>query len=61
MNRLMLLSYDDLLVLWDALYVFRCSSVTPGDPEFEEVVSLQERVGELLASEVDKMGNPKLK
>jgi len=47
-QRLLLLAYDELLILWDALMRHRLA-IDVGDPEFDDVVLLIERVGDLLA------------
>ena len=48
-QRLLLVSHDELLILWDALMRHRLA-LDVGDPEHDDVVRLVERVGELLAS-----------
>lgn len=47
-RRLLLLSLDDLYILWDALKRHRLA-IDIGDPEFDDTVRLMDRVGELLA------------
>jgi hypothetical protein len=47
--RLLLVDYDELRVLWDALSV-RKQLIEFASDEWEQVVAMQERVGELLAS-----------
>lgn len=53
-TRLLLVDYDELLILWDALRD-RKLAVDVGDPEWADVVRLQERVGELLSSSLDAL------
>lgn len=48
MTRLLLLSNDDLLILWDALMRHRLA-LDIGDPELADTTILVERVGDLLA------------
>ena len=57
-NRLLLVSQDDLYILWDALMRHRLS-IDTGDPDFDEVISLLERVGDLLADNIDRSRNAK--
>jgi hypothetical protein len=46
-ERLLLLSHDELLILWDALMRHRLA-VDVGDPDFDDIVRMTERVEELL-------------
>lgn len=46
---LLLLSYDELGLVWDALMI-RYSMLDVGDPEYVDVKRLLERVGDLLAA-----------
>ena len=56
--RLLLLSYDELRVLWDALLRHRLRlGDDPGDSDFETCLILNERVGDLLAVEYDRLVN----
>jgi hypothetical protein len=54
--RLLLCSYDELRVLWDALMRHRLHlGDDPGDSDFEICLILNERVGDLLAVEYDRL------
>ena len=53
-QRLLLLSYDELLILWDALIRHQLA-LDIGDPEHDDIVLLLERVGELLTDSLDKL------
>lgn len=53
-HRLLLLSYDELVILWDALMRHRLA-VDIGDPEFSDIVKLVERVDQLLEDARSKL------
>ena len=54
--RLLLLSYDETRVLWDALMRHRLHlGDDPGDTDLETAQRLNERVGDLLAVEYDRL------
>jgi hypothetical protein len=54
--RLLLLSYDELRVLWDALMEHRLRlGADPGDADLATCQLLNERVGDLLAVEYDRL------
>ncbi len=54
MNRLLLLSHDELLILWDALMRHRLA-LDPGDPEWEDMLQLLHRIGDLMSNNLDKV------
>ena len=51
--RLLLVSQDNLYILWDALMRHRLM-MDIGDPEYDDTVRLLERVGDLLADNIHK-------
>jgi hypothetical protein len=51
--RLLLVSQDNLYILWDALMRHRLM-MDIGDPEYDDVVVLLERVGDLLADNIHR-------
>jgi len=54
--RLLLLSYDELRVLWNALLRHRLFlGNDPGDTDLEVAILLNERIGYLLAVEYDRL------
>jgi hypothetical protein len=54
--RLLLCSYDELRVLWDALMRHRLHlGADPGDTDLETAQRLNERLGDLLAVEYDRL------
>ncbi len=52
--RLLLVEYDDLVELWDALLAHEVRFDDPGDYGFEVTRRLRERVGELMAVMYDR-------
>jgi hypothetical protein len=52
--RLVLLTFDELCVLWDALARHRLFFEDPGDYDLEISQQLQERLGDLMADEYEK-------
>jgi hypothetical protein len=54
--RLLLASYDEIRVLWDAIGHYRLFlGGDPGDPDLEIATLLNERLGDLLAVEYDRL------
>lgn len=53
-QRLLLVSQDELYILWDSLMKHRLT-MDIGDPEYDDVIFLLERVGDLLADNIYKL------
>lgn len=53
-RRLLLLTYDELRVLWDALATFR-RHLDIGDADFDGVRALHDRIGDLMADEFHRL------
>jgi len=51
---LLLVSQDELYILWDSLMKHRLT-MDIGDPEYDDVIFLLERVGDLLADNIYKL------
>jgi len=59
-DRLLLCSYDELCVLWDAIVRHKhLLADDPSDYYLELMVALEDRVGELLATQYDRLVNKK--
>lgn len=52
--RLLLVDFDELHVLWDAIVRHRLS-LDIGDPDFVTTVALADRIGELMSDEQHRL------
>lgn len=58
LTRLLLLSYDEVRVLQDAMRRYRVLlGEDPGDPDLETAVTLHGRLGDLLSVEYERLAS----